>query len=144
MKLFEMIIVGALTASPMIYDEDSNPIIHVTKTELPGEYDAICSIVDIASPIYTEDDVALSNVQTTANIFVLTANSDNEKWLSATSLNVYMDDGQHLSGGCLPLNTLYRVEVTINYHPEDGVSLCPKQIKIENLYDFFLKQENEH
>lgn len=117
-------------------DEPVDKVVQVQVERLDEGYHAACALIELATPIYVENDTPLSHVISSASVYETATG----QVISITNLSVEREEQRYLSFGCLPLTADYRVEVTIAYHPEGQLSLCPKQLHIDDLKEFVARK----
>lgn len=135
MNIIAIILVSITFAASLSCGADENinvaEHVRVKHTALPDEYNAVCSMVDLQWPKISDSDSSYSNIRSQANIYLPTGTL-----LSSTWMVVEVIDDMYVSTACLPMKNEYRVQIIIDHHPEDGLSLCPKRIHIEDLLEF--------
>ncbi|MGX5915497.1 hypothetical protein ACR0ST_12265 [Aliidiomarina sp. Khilg15.8] len=133
MTITEIILIPAIFIAPISCEVDQKisaaENVTLKSTALPDAYKAVCSMVELHSPKISASDSG--TIQTQAHIYLTTG-----ELLSSTWMVVEVIDDMYVSTACLPMKKEYRVQITINHHPEKGLSLCPKRLLIEDLMEF--------
>lgn len=138
--LFVVLALCLVSMSPVTTARPDLEGVEVHVEALDEGYRAVCSIVEIETPVFKRDGKLLSNVISTVSIY----STVKDELISVSKLSVELWEQRYLSVGCLPLNKDYRVEVDIAYHPNGQLELCPKRLQISDLRSFInTEDENE-
>lgn len=93
-------------------------------------------MVDIASPLFIETNDILDDLIAYVAIY-----QSSGTLIANAALAAVVESGSYVSSGCFPLGSEYRVKVVLNYDLKAMVSLCPKQLVIDNLAKFLTQDK---
>lgn len=104
---------------------------------LPSNYNAVCSMVYIHSPEYLSFNKEFSEQFIDVEVF----NKEDELILSTTLIPEKQEEGGYVSSSCLPVDSSYRIKLTLNYSQPDTVFGCTEKLTISDLSKWISRKE---